>query len=883
MEVIQANSASASSNPTSSMIGACMRRSPSALAIPLLLDNRTRTLSHQPVTVGIPFPKGILANPASLCLLDSDGHPILIQTEKLATWADGSVKWLLVDFVAGSLPAGQTRWVLSQVAKPSENSGLPRLILLESPDEILVETGAATFHLTRDRVPPFTRIVCLDKDVLDVRHTDVVLTDGSGHTVRPRVERVVVESQGTVRATLRYEGVFPGRRPLRFVARYAFFAGTGLVRTDLRIHNPDRARHRDGLWDLGDPSSILFRDLSVEFVLTGPGPSKLIWTNEPGETARFQEEADLEIYQGSSGGENWQSKNHVNRFGQVPCTLRGYRARTMANEESGLRANPRVTIQGAIGTITAAVPEFWQQFPKAIEARGQVLRLSLFPRQFGDLFELQGGEQKTHTIWLDIATQGSADVNALDWVHDPVRVHASPQWYAESGAFAFFAPTGHESDQRVEGILADAMQGKRNLFSRREIIDEYGWRHYGEIYADHENAYYEGPRPVISHYNNQYDFIYGALFQFFRSGDACWFDFLDPLARHVIDIDIYHTTRDRAVYNGGLFWHTDHYRDAATCTHRAYSRTNCGPAKKAYGGGPGCEHNYTTGLLHYFYVTGNPDARDAVLSLANWVMDMYDGSKTIFRFLDDGPAGWASSTDRFTYNGPGRGCGNSVNALLDGWLVTQQRSYLQKAEALIRRCVHPNDDVAARNLLNVESQWSYTIFFLVLDRYLRLKTDAEELDAPYAYARASLLRYAAWMVHHEMPYFNQEEKLEFPTEAWAAQELRKANVLQVAAQYADEPLRSQCLKRGEELVERAWSDLLRFPSRDSVRAIAILLSAGTCAAYFREKPLQVAPRVTQEFDFGRPEEFVPQKLRVLAQLKSVRGLASALLRLAGVR
>jgi len=264
-------------------------------------------------------------------------------------------------------------------------------------------------------------------------------------------------------------------------------------------------------------------------------------------------------------------------------------------------------------------------------------------------------------------------------------------------------------------------------------------------------------------------------------------------------------------------------------------------------------------------------------------MDMDDGSKTIFRFLDDGPAGWASSTDRFTYNGPGRGCGNSVNALLDGWLVTQQRSYLQKAEALIRRCVHPNDDVAARNLLNVESQWSYTIFFLVLDRYLRLKTDAEELDAPYAYARASLLRYAAWMVHHEMPYFNQEEKLEFPTEAWAAQELRKANVLQVAAQYADEPLRSQCLKRGEELVERAWSDLLRFPSRDSVRAIAILLSAGTCAAYFREKPLQVAPRVTQEFDFGRPEEFVPQKLRVLAQLKSVRGLASALLRLAGVR
>jgi len=883
MEVIQANCAAASSNATSSMIGNCIRRPPSALAIPLLLDNRTRSVSHQPATVGIPFPKGALADPASLCLLDSDGHAILRQTEKLAIWADGSVKWLLLDFVAGSLPAGQTCWVLSQKAKATEDSGSPRLSLLESPDKILVETGAATFHLTRDRVPPFARVVCQDKDVLDIGHTDVVLTDGKGHTVRPRVGRVIVESHGPVRATLRYEGVFSGRRPLRFVARYAFFAGTGLVRMDLRIHNPDRARHRGGLWDLGDPHSILFRDLSLQFALRGPAPSKVIWTNEPGETPRFLEAADLEIYQGSSGGENWQSKNHVNRFGQVPCTQRGYRVRTMTNEASGLRANPRVALSGAQGTISAAVPEFWQQFPKAIEVRGQVLRLSLFPEQFGDLFELQGGEQKTHTIWLDIATQGSGDVSALDWVHEPVRLHASPQWYADSAAFEFFAPTGPESDQRVEGILAEAIQGKRNLFSRREIIDEYGWRNYGEIYADHENDYYKGPRPVISHYNNQYDFIYGALFQFFRTGDASWFDLLDPLARHVIDIDIYHTTRDRATYNGGLFWHTDHYLDAATCTHRAYSRTNCGPAKKAYGGGPGCEHNYTTGLLHYFYVTGNPDAREAVLSLAHWVMDMDDGSKNIFRFFDDGPTGWASGTDRFTYHGPGRGCGNSVNALLDGWQVTQERCYLQKAESLIRRCVHPDDDVAARNLLNVEAQWSYTLFFLVLARYLRLKTDAGELDASYAYARASLLRYAHWMVDHEVPYFNQEESLEFPTETWAAQELRKANALQVTAPYADELLRSQCLKRGEELVERAWSDLLRFPSRDSARAIAILLTAGTCAAYFRDRSPQFAPRVTQEFDFGRPQEFVPQKLRVLTQLKSVRGLASALLRLARLR
>ncbi len=121
-------------------------------------------------------------------------------------------------------------------------------------------------------------------------------------------------------------------------------------------------------------------------------------------------------------------------------------------------------------------------------------------------------------------------------------------------------------------------------------------------------------------------------------------DLADPLARHVIDIDIYHTHADKAAYNGGLFWHTDHYRDASTSTHRCYSRANRGTLRRAYGGGPSNQHNYTTGLLHYYYLTGNPLARDTVLSLANWVIRMEDGSRNILGLIDDGPSGYSSCT-----------------------------------------------------------------------------------------------------------------------------------------------------------------------------------------------------------------------------------------------
>src|SRR5262249_24536074 len=43
-----------------------------------------------------------------------------------------------------------------------------------------------------------------------------------------------------------------------------------------------------------------------------------------------------------------------------------------------------------------------------------------------------------------------------------------------------------------------------------------------------------------------------------------------------------------------------------------------------------------------------------------------------------------------------------------------------------------------------------------------------------------LLRYAGRMPGHEVPYFEHPEKLEFPTEVWAARELRRANVLRLA-------------------------------------------------------------------------------------------------------
>jgi hypothetical protein len=220
-----------------------------------------------------------------------------------------------------------------------------------------------------------------------------------------------------------------------------------------------------------------------------------------------------------------------------------------------------------------------------------------------------------------------------------------------------------------------------------------------------------------------------------------------------------------------------------------------------------------------------------------------------------------------------------VNTLLDAWLLTAQRPYLTKAEALIQRCVHPTDDVASRDLLNVEGRWSYTMFLSALARYLDVKKEGGEQDTGYAYGQASLLRYAAWMLENEEAYFEHPERLEYPTETWAAQEFRKANVFRLAAAHADEPLRSRLIQRGTEFAERAWNDLLRFPSRTVTRAAAIVMIEGPKDAFFRKHGPAIEPRVAVDCPFGPPEVFHSQKQRVFAGLKSFTGFGRALVRL----
>lgn len=810
------------------------------------------TRRGEPVSIGVALPRGAVQRDDAWTLGTPDGRPVAVQTTTLERWGDGSVRWLLVDFQAGIVSGEDAFFLLVPGARLA--SPVAPLSIEHAGECLTIHTGAAEFDVPRSGS---TLWLAARVDGLPaLAGAALEAEDAGGRRFRFNSRRTTIERAGQLTAVVRMEGglASAGGAWLEGTVRLQFHAGLGTVGVEVSVTNPRAAKHAGGIWDLGDSGSALIRDLSVS-IARPPDLSADVWVSLDRDDPMAPAGELFAVYQDSSGGEQWRHDTHVNRHGEVPAAFRGFRAVRDGVEREGLRATPVASMGDGATRITVALPRCWEVFPKMLVAAGGVCRIGIFPREYSDLHELQGGERSTFSFML-CCGRDSVSAEPLAWARSPLQVSADPESYRHAGCWAPMAAGLDAARAGYDALVHHAIDGDSSFRQRRERVDEYGWRHYGEIYADHEAIDSDA---MVSHYNNQYDAIAGFATRFLQTGDARWRAAMDELADHVTDIDLYHTTRDRAAYNGGYFWHTQHYAAAGTATHRAYSKRS-----GAAGGGPSAEHNYTTGLLLHYCLTGCERSRAAVIQLADWVMDMDDGRKSRFRWIDRRDTGLASGTRSPDFHGPGRGAGNSINALLDAHRLTSDPRYLAKADILIARCAHPDDDPDALDLRDAENRWSYTVFLQALGKYLEHRADRGLIDEPYAYARAVLLTYARWMWAHERPYLDTPERLEHPTETWAAQDIRKAAVFEFAARHTDDAnWRGRFLVMADRFVDYAVSTLQASPTGRLVRPLVLLL------AYGFQRPLRPVPAVAAAGlppSSGERAAFVPLRRRVVRRL-----------------
>lgn len=220
------------------------------LSIPVSIKERNGIgRVREPVSIGIPFPKGAIRDPSSLTVSTGNKEPIPFATQILGKWSDGSLKWILVDLQISMSPLEEKTVHIKSNPETNQNKGWEWELDIEDTDgEFIVRTGKADFHVDRATLGPLKKIILENSSIIDLDPSRLVLTGDKGDRWEAYVDRSFVESFNSLKGTLYLEGYFSSVKTnrmhdLQFKCRVTFWAGHSYASLEVTLLNPDAAKH----------------------------------------------------------------------------------------------------------------------------------------------------------------------------------------------------------------------------------------------------------------------------------------------------------------------------------------------------------------------------------------------------------------------------------------------------------------------------------------------------------------------------------------------------------------------------------------------------------------------------------------------------------------
>jgi len=627
-------------------------------------------------------------------------------------------------------------------------------------------------------------------------------------------------------------------------AKLAIYYTNGNIITNVSLHNTRSIATWGGKWDLGDENSLYIKSLALIFNYEGKGQQLFTLSQEDKKRQEDKKPYDYaQLTQYSSGGDNWQSENHKTRRNKVELQHKGAKGSVIlkgqTTEFETLRSQPFIEIALEQSNLFIQAQHFWQKYPCGLRSSSKRTVIDFADQKSGCEVELQPGEIKSHTLGFSVANECSLTQLKLS---NCISLDLSNTQQSQAIPFLTESLLQHPLQNLFHDPNGESSYDHKWL-AKREALDEFGWRNFGDLFADHEAAHYEGDGIFVSHYNNQYDPLFGFLKLWILTGKSEYKTLADDLFDHTFNIDIYHTVFDKPEYNKGLFWHTDHYVPAETASHRTYSvHQECDVyIDHIGGGGPGSHHCYSTGLAFYYLLTGNQKAKQATVDLAQWMQQIYEGDGTLLGLVIRAKnanylkfplsnklllgSGTGVVRNVFTNKYPlDRGTGNNVNVLLDSFDISQQQSYLRQAEFVILNTISSQDDISKRDFNNIEETWFYTVFLQAVAKYLYLISQGGAMnkssakltvkDKTTSAIKAAFIHYATWMSENETHYLANKDSLEYPNDTWTGQDLRKIQILLCAFELTHS---ETMLRKANELSDYVYPSLLSSKERNYTR------------------------------------------------------------------
>lgn len=210
----------------------------------------------------VPWSAGSL-NADDTLSVECDGKSVESQSWPLAYWPDGSVKWSAHAAVKGG--AEKIRVVRATppavTKKVSVNDGADEVVIDAGPIQCVIRKSGANLidRVTRGQTTILSsaKLVALKQDRPQLESAGAVARE----QFESKIERVMVEQGGPIRAVIRIEGTHTSqsRAWLPFVIRLYFFAGSDQFRVK-HTFTFDGDEYKDFICGLGVRFSVPMRD-----------------------------------------------------------------------------------------------------------------------------------------------------------------------------------------------------------------------------------------------------------------------------------------------------------------------------------------------------------------------------------------------------------------------------------------------------------------------------------------------------------------------------------------------------------------------------------------------------------------------------------------------
>jgi hypothetical protein len=113
------------------------------------------------------------------------------------------------------------------------------------------------------------------------------------------------------------------------------------------------------------------------------------------------------------------------------------------------------------------------------------------------------------------------------------------------------------------------------------------------------------------------------------------------------------------------------------------------------------------------------------------------------------------------------------------------------------------------------------------------------------------------------------ERLQYPTETWAAQDMRKWHVLAYSAKWASsDHEQAVLLDRAEFFFQYSVTALDSFPTKSLTRPVVLMLNYGW-QRYGLRMESRIGDPVPKSFRFEKYQEFVPQRQIAVTRAKRI--------------